>query len=263
MPERIQRKRTRGWRLPPGAVCVDRTTRWGNPWTVAGAIEAGFADNPADARALCVAQHRAWLNEGPDVVWSGKRQFDRRIVLAEISLLRGRDLACPCPLPEPGQPDLCHAATLVALANAPRTRTPDAGLPDGSRRITVQRCCNGCGDPLGDVTDAEITAAVDGRSLPDVTWECPRCSSTAQKLRDQLATEQRRREFAEGRATAAEDQAQAAEHRARAYKGHATRIRNRAAAGVCPVDGCRRHFADLGRHMAGQHPDYSKDTDRA
>jgi hypothetical protein len=32
--------------------------------------------------------------------------------------LAGRDLACWCPLPErPGQPDHCHAAVLLAIAN--------------------------------------------------------------------------------------------------------------------------------------------------
>lgn len=31
-PKRIQRKRTKGYRLPEGAVCVDRSTKWGNPF---------------------------------------------------------------------------------------------------------------------------------------------------------------------------------------------------------------------------------------
>lgn len=32
MPERIQLKRVKGWRLPEGAVKVDRATKWGNPF---------------------------------------------------------------------------------------------------------------------------------------------------------------------------------------------------------------------------------------
>lgn len=32
MPERIQRKRTPGWKMPPGAVYVGRPTKWGNPF---------------------------------------------------------------------------------------------------------------------------------------------------------------------------------------------------------------------------------------
>ena len=57
----------------------------------------------------------------------------------------------------------------------PRHRTPERANPDGSRTITVQRCCNGCGEPLGDVTLTEINAAIDGLPLPDVRPECPRC----------------------------------------------------------------------------------------
>jgi hypothetical protein len=57
----------------------------------------------------------------------------------------------------------------------PRRRTPDVLNPDGSRTLTVQRCCNGCGDPLGDVTLIEINLAIGGRPLPDVRPECPRC----------------------------------------------------------------------------------------
>lgn len=57
----------------------------------------------------------------------------------------------------------------------PRHRTPEVVNPDGSRTITVQRCCNGCGDPLGDVTFTEIQLAIDGQDLPDVRMECPRC----------------------------------------------------------------------------------------
>jgi hypothetical protein len=36
--------------------------------------------------------------------------------------LAGRDLMCWCPLPEPGQPDHCHAAVLLKLANGTAAR---------------------------------------------------------------------------------------------------------------------------------------------
>lgn len=57
----------------------------------------------------------------------------------------------------------------------PRHRTPDHRNEDGSTTITVQRCCNGCGYSLGDVTMAEIDCAVSGAELPDVRMECPEC----------------------------------------------------------------------------------------
>ena len=31
MPKRIQRKRTKGWRMPADAIYVGRPTKWGNP----------------------------------------------------------------------------------------------------------------------------------------------------------------------------------------------------------------------------------------
>jgi hypothetical protein len=47
---------------------------------------------------------------------------------------------------------------------------------DGARRlITVQRCCNGCGDSIGDANDADLNAAVAGLPLPDVRAECATC----------------------------------------------------------------------------------------
>lgn len=50
---------------------------------------------------------------------------------------------------------------------------------------------------------------------------------------------------------------EAAQNQARAYKGVATRVKNRVSKGVCPC--CNRSFANLHRHMAGQHPDFLND----
>lgn len=44
---------------------------------------------------------------------------------------------------------------------------------------------------------------------------------------------------------------EAAERRASAARGQVTRLKNRAAAGVCPC--CNRTFSDLQRHMATKH----------
>lgn len=54
--------------------------------------------------------------------------------------------------------------------------TTEDGQP--ATRVTVKRSCNGCGDRLGDATEAEFDAAVAGLPLPDVRDECPRCSGT-------------------------------------------------------------------------------------
>lgn len=36
----------------------------------------------------------------------------------------------------------------------------------------MKRACNGCGRVLGDVTEREITLAINGEGLPDVRREC-------------------------------------------------------------------------------------------
>lgn len=54
MPERIQLRRTKGWRMPPDTVKVDRTTKWGNPFVVGkpgGVFTAEVKDRPTAARA--------------------------------------------------------------------------------------------------------------------------------------------------------------------------------------------------------------------
>jgi hypothetical protein len=41
-----------------------------------------------------------------------------------------------------------------------------------------------------------------------------------------------------------------------ATKGQITKLKRRVGKGVCPC--CNRHFANVERHMATQHPDYSE-----
>jgi hypothetical protein len=53
-----------------------------------------------------------------------------------------------------------------------RTHTPPRLNPNGSTTIKVQRACNGCQRPLGDATDVELDAAMNGEPLPDVRGEC-------------------------------------------------------------------------------------------
>jgi hypothetical protein len=72
----------------------------------------------------------------------------------------------------------------------------------------------------------------------------------AEILRNQLASE-----------VAAHDQTRAelrhTEKRRQAEQAAKTRIKNRVANGVCPC--CKRTFANVARHMAGQHPGWTSD----
>jgi len=61
-PCRIQLSRRKGWRMPPNTVKVDRTTRWGNPWTIRSYAAAGWqVVSPATVARYCIEAYRAWL----------------------------------------------------------------------------------------------------------------------------------------------------------------------------------------------------------
>lgn len=79
--------------------------------------------------------------------------------------------------------------------------------------------------------------------------------SDADRLRDANETLQRRLEAGQATITHLRDQVDATERARRAQVGVNTKLRKRVAHGVCPC--CRRTFADLARHIAGQHPDFS------
>lgn len=95
-PQRIQLKRTKGWKMPPNTVKVTRPGRWGNPFKVG--LVSEYGDVP-DAETA-VMFYRASIDKG----------LQRAAI---ILWLRGKNLACWC---KPGEP--CHADVLLELANA-------------------------------------------------------------------------------------------------------------------------------------------------
>jgi hypothetical protein len=60
---------------------------------------------------------------------------------------------------------------------------------------------------------------------------------------------------AKAQAVQAADQQRAAERQVSAMRGEMTKLRKRAAAGVCPC--CKRSFVNVRRHMTSKHPDYA------
>lgn len=112
-PRRIQLRRTKGYRKPGGAIVVARPSRWGNPFRVKDCIEAGYAQDDEQARAVCVGAFRDWINGNRWADGSGNAADQRHAdYLAAIPTLRGHDLACWCPLDQP-----CHADVLLEVAN--------------------------------------------------------------------------------------------------------------------------------------------------
>lgn len=90
MPQRFQRSRRKGARLPPGVVVVTRPTKWDNP------------------HPLALGRKEAVRRYGDDLL-AGRLKVAVEDVKRE---LRGRDLACYCPLEEP-----FHADVLLAVGD--------------------------------------------------------------------------------------------------------------------------------------------------
>lgn len=97
MPQRIQRKRTKGWRAPEDTIYVGRGSRWGNPWRV---------DDGMSARGA-VWRYRDAVTGSLRGVWPAAPTIDQ--IRTELA---GHDLMCWCPLDKP-----CHADILLELAN--------------------------------------------------------------------------------------------------------------------------------------------------
>lgn len=105
-PKRIQLSRKKGWRLPEGAVNVSRPGRWGNPFPVGkeGPLGRTALDNEG-----AVGFFRAMLSD-PEL-------REQAGYPADLSSLRGKDLACWC-----GPKDHCHADVLIEAANSPQPK---------------------------------------------------------------------------------------------------------------------------------------------
>jgi hypothetical protein len=84
--KRIQRQRKKGWRLPPNTVYVGRPSKWGNPFRI----------GVDGTRAEVIEKYRKWLIE--------KLKADPTF----LDPLKGKDLACWCPLTLP-----CHADVIL------------------------------------------------------------------------------------------------------------------------------------------------------
>jgi Domain of unknown function (DUF4326) len=130
-PVRIQRKRTAGYDMQAASlainglpcISVSRPSRWGNPYDIRNfGLELSLAvfrntiqgiwspepvnNEPAGVCALMHAAHNVFLKR------LGAHPLE--IIEAELG---GKNLGCYCHLPEPGEPDLCHAAIEIELSN--------------------------------------------------------------------------------------------------------------------------------------------------
>lgn len=103
MPIRVQRKRTKGWKMPENTVSVTRPGKWGNPFRVDGDAE------------LSTDAYRAWINGVIDPAIRNRHYDGKNAPLIEDIKreLKGKNLACFCSLDQK-----CHADILLEIANS-------------------------------------------------------------------------------------------------------------------------------------------------
>ena len=105
-PQRIQLRRAKGWRMPPDTVKVDRSTKWGNPFVVKPGRTRDYAVK------LFGGMLQGYLCISCDSPTPDEQKAYRRMVILDHAELRGKNLACWCPIGAP-----CHADVLLALAH--------------------------------------------------------------------------------------------------------------------------------------------------
>ena len=119
--KRIQRKRTKGWKMPDNTFYVGRPTKWGNPFKLVGDIiyiDAGYRRKTLDRWVFFETGnihriiHLYWsmvtkrnIKGDSDII-----HWKDRFKELDLSELQGKDLACFCPLDKP-----CHADVLIEL----------------------------------------------------------------------------------------------------------------------------------------------------
>lgn len=134
-------------------------------------------------------------------------------------------------------------------------------MPTGTLSIIETfnvHCCTECG------VSYALTAAFEGRRRNDhKTFYCPNGheqyypqKSDAELAREEAQQQRERAERLVRQVNQIGDRLTSERRSHSATKGQLTKAKKRAAHAMCPVDGCRRSFANVARHIANQHPDY-------
>lgn len=112
-PRRVQRKRAKGWKMPPDTVSVTRPGQFGNPFPVDCYGHAGAVDR---FRRLMTGHMSTREMSESSYYGQASLPFQRNYIRGGLHLLRGKNLACWCALDKP-----CHADVLLELANTGST----------------------------------------------------------------------------------------------------------------------------------------------
>lgn len=103
-PIRIQRKRTKGWKIPENTIYVGRGSIWGNPFRV-NQLNPSKQNKEGGYNQIFTLN-----NEEACIHYERFLSLELRIKAKES--LKGKNLACWCPLNKP-----CHADILLKIAN--------------------------------------------------------------------------------------------------------------------------------------------------
>lgn len=114
LPHRIQRKRTKGWKMPENTIAVTRPGKFGNPFRVGGWFAMDTMGMSWCEATPGFEDDRFTLLETAEQAVQMFREYRQKYPLlkSDIEELRGKDLACWCKI---GQP--CHADVLLEIAN--------------------------------------------------------------------------------------------------------------------------------------------------
>lgn len=91
--KRVQRKRVKGWKMPANTIYVGRPSKWGNPYST--------------------SYYREYLPTTEKILDAYEKWVKQEIHCCDshfLDPLKGKDLACWCPLDKP-----CHADILLRL----------------------------------------------------------------------------------------------------------------------------------------------------
>lgn len=138
MPIRVQRKRSKGFRLPPNTISVCRPGRFGNPFRVEDLLaevreKVALTEPPNQkavqqaAQQLAVERFEQGLQnpESLAVDEAIKQRF--RWMRSHLDLLKRKNLACFCPLlTSSGEPNPCHVDVLLVYSNQPLTHKSES-----------------------------------------------------------------------------------------------------------------------------------------
>lgn len=103
--------------MPEGAVYVSQPTKWGNPfrWSDYRPIVHDWKGEPVSRSAAVRRRHAVTGFRTAVAYGAGLPDYPSKDEIRRD--LDGKDLACCCPLPEPGEIAWCRARVLLEIAN--------------------------------------------------------------------------------------------------------------------------------------------------